>query len=327
MSRPAKTFYILHGDDDFGLEAEVASLRAKMGDDLNTHEFDGQTASAPEVINAVCSYPFLADKRLVIVKGMLSWISRKGAGETGKQAAERLAEALPALPEWARLVFVERQPLTETNRFVKLAKTLPNGYEKLFAAPKDATGWIIRQARENYGADIEPAAAVALAAVTQNDLRRADNELVKLASYVDGARPITEDDVALLTAWVAEARVFDMVDAMAEGRAEVALRLLHLLLDEQDEDPFRLYGMIVRQFRLLLTAKEYLAEGGPPGQMADALKLHRFVAQKLAVQSRAFSLEQLEQIYRRLLETDLRMKTGRIAPGLALDLLVAGLGA
>ncbi|NWG18644.1 MAG: DNA polymerase III subunit delta [Chloroflexi bacterium] len=325
MSKPAKTFYILHGDDDFSLEQEVASLRAKMGDELNTHEFDGQTAGAPEVINAVCSYPFLADKRLVIVKGMLSWITRKGAGETGKQAAERLAEALPALPDWARLVFVERQPLTETNRFIKLAATLPNGYEKLFAAPKDATGWIVRQAQENYGADIEPAAAAALAAVTQNDLRRADNELVKLASYVDGARPINEDDVALLTPWVVETRVFDMVDAMAEGRSEAALRMMRLLLEDQDEDPFRLYGMIVRQFRLLLTAKEYLATGGPPGQMADALKMHRFVAQKLAVQSRAFSLEQLEQIYRRLLETDIRMKTGRITPGLALDLLVAGL--
>ncbi|HEX2905588.1 MAG TPA: DNA polymerase III subunit delta [Phototrophicaceae bacterium] len=325
MSKAAKTVYILHGDDDFSLGQEVTSLRAKMGDDLNTSEFDGQTASAPEVLNAVCSYPFLSDKRLVMVKGMLAWITRKGAGETGKKMVEQLTQALPNLPEWARLVFIERGTLAESNRVLKLVKELPNGYEKAFAAPKDATGWILKQAREVYGVEIQPAAAVALATVTQNDLFRADNELVKLASYVGPEHPITEDDVALLTPYVAETKVFDMVDAMAEGRAEPALKMLHQLLDEQDEDPFRLYGMIVRQFRLLLTAKEYLALGGSPGQMADALKIHKFVAQKLSQQSRALALPQLEKIYRTLLETDIRMKTGRIEPALALDLLVAGL--
>lgn len=324
MSKTAKNFYILHGDDDFSLGQEVASLRAKMGDEMNTSEFDGETASAPEVLNAVCSYPFLSDKRLVIVKGMLVFITRKGAGETGKRAAELLAESLPNLPEWARLVFVERQLLPENNRFLKLANELPGGYAKAFAAPKDATGWILKQAKTVYEVDIQPAAASALAAVTQNDLRRADSELVKLASYAEG-RTITEDDVALLTPYVAEARVFDMVDAMVAGRAQTALNTLHQLLNEQDEDPFRLYGMIVRQFRLLLLTREYLASGGSPRDMASALGIKPFEADKLSRLGRGFSVEQLEGIYHSLLDTDIRMKTGRIEPALALDLLVAGL--
>lgn len=324
MTKPAKTFYILHGSDDFSLEQEVASLRARMGDDMNTSEFDGQSASAPEVLNAVSSFPFLSDKRLVIVKGMLAHITRKGAGETGKKAAEQLAEALPHLPEWARLVFVERQLLPETNRFLKLANDLPGGYARAFAAPKDATGWILKHAKEAYEVEIHPAAASALAAVTQHDLRRADNELVKLASYTEG-RAITEDDVALLTPYVAEARVFDMVDAMAAGRAETALNTLHQLLNEQDEDPFRLYGMIVRQFRLLLLTREYLSAGGSPRDMPSALGIKPFEADKLSRLGRGFSVEQLEGIYRLLLDYDIRMKTGRIEPALALDLLVAGL--
>src|SRR5262249_29280521 len=145
-----------------------------------------------------------------------------------------------------------------------------------------------------------------------NDLRRADNELIKLVSYVDGARPINEEDVALLTPYVAEARVFDMVDALAEGRANAALHMLHRLLAEKDEDPFRVYGMIVRQFRLLLTAKEFLASGGYPNQMAESLGMNAYVAKKMAQQSRVFSLGQLERIYRALLDYDIRMKTGRI---------------
>ena len=62
-AKSPKTFYILHGDDDFSLEQEVSNLRSKMGDDngdLNTSEFEGSSASAAEVVNAVSSYPFLS---------------------------------------------------------------------------------------------------------------------------------------------------------------------------------------------------------------------------------------------------------------------------
>lgn len=330
MSKTVKTFYLFHGEDDFTREQEVAVLRAKMGDsdngDLNTSEFDGQQASVQEVINAVSSYPFLSDRRLVIVKDMIGWITRKGAGETGKKAAEQLAGTLPDLPEWARLIFVEHSALPENNRIRKLARELPNGYEKAFTAPSDPTSWIVRRAKEAYQTDIEPRAAAALASVTGNDLYRLDNELIKLVSYVDGARPINEDDVALLTPYLSEARVFDMVDALAEGRADAALAMLHRLLMEKDQDPFKVYGMIIRQFRLLLTGKEFLVTGGTQPQMAEALGMNAFVAKKVAAQSRAFSLEQLEHIYRALLDNDIKMKTGRIEPTLALDLLVAGLG-
>jgi DNA polymerase-3 subunit delta len=329
-AKAPKTFYILHGTDDFGLEQELTSFRSRMSDspnaDLNIDEFEGEGANPYQIINAVSSYPFLADKRLVIVKGMLAWITRKGAGETGKKAVEHLLEALPNLPEYARLVFVERQTLSEGNKIVKLAREAANGYEKSFAAPSDSTGWIMRRAKDEYQVEILPPAAMALAQVTAHDLRRADNELVKLASYVDGERAITEDDVTLLTPYVPDAEVFKMVDALAEGRADAALTMLHNLLAQKDEDPFRTYGMIIRQFRLLLTAKEYLVSGGYPNQMADALGMNGFVAKKVAQQSRGFTLAALERIYRALLDYDIKMKTGQLKPGLALDLLVASLG-
>ena len=167
MTTPPKTFYLLHGDDDFTLEQEVSALRAKMGAadnaDLNTSEFEGADVSVAEVLSAVSSYPFLSDRRLVIVKGMIGWITRKGAGETGKKAVEQLISALPNLPEWARLVFIERQALADSNKLIKLAKELPNGYEKAMKPPGDSTSWITRRVREFYNAEIEPRAAAAKA--------------------------------------------------------------------------------------------------------------------------------------------------------------------
>jgi DNA polymerase III subunit delta len=329
MSKTA-SFYIFHGTDELRIEEEVEKFRAQMGDssnaEMNISEFDGEATSVPEILNAATSYPFLADKRLVIVKGLIAWITRKGAGETGKQAVERLVTTLPTLPEWSRLVMVERDKLLDTNKLIKLARETSTGLEKAFVVPKDTSSWITKRAADAYGAQIDPHAAHALATVTGDDLRRADNELIKLVSYVDGARPITEEDVDLLTPYVAEANLFEMVDALAEGRGKVALALLYRLLQEKDEDPFRVYGMIVRQFRLLLIAKEHLTFGGRRDGLKEALGTNSdFVADKTSRQSRAFSLEQLEDIYRTLMDYDLKMKTGRIEPLLALDLLIAGL--
>lgn len=327
-TKAAPTFYIFHGDDDLRIDEEVAKMRAHMGGEpnagLNTSEFDGTTTDAGVILSAATSFPFLSDKRLVIVKDLLSWVSRRGSGNTGKRAVEMLLEALPELPDWTRLVFIERQKLADSNKVLQLADKHERGLARAFVAPKDSTAWILKRVQEAYSATMEPRAAAALSSVVGPDLRRADNELLKLVSYVDGKRVIVEADVALLTPYVAEAGMFDMVDALAEGRGQTAAKLIHRLLDQQ-EDVFSLYGMIVRQFRLLLLAKEHLTTGGYPAGIAEAIGVHRFVAEKLAKQSRNFTLEQLERIYRTLHDYDIRMKTGRIDPVLAVDLLIASL--
>lgn len=328
MSKSSPTFYVLHGDDDIGRDEALAKLRAGMGDsaeaDLNTSTFDGETAMVAEVLNAARSYPFLSDKRLVIVHGMLAHLTRKGAGESGKAGIERLLDDLPTLPDYARLVFVERETLKAEHKLIKLASTHERGYVKDFALPKDATGWIINRAKKEYSTDIQPQAAAALASVTGNDLRRADNELYKLWCYTEGARAITERDVATLTPYVAEANVFEMVDAIAQQDGKRALKLVHTALDQDPrDDGFGLFALIVRQFRHLLLTREHLDNGGSPKDIASLLKMHPYPAEKLGKQSRAFSLPQLEGIYRRLQKYDLEMKTGKVAPRLALDLFIA----
>lgn len=322
----AKTFYVLHGEDDMARDEAVAKMRTGMGDSteaqMNTSSFDGEQATVPEVIGAVRSYPFLADKRLAIVRNMLTYLTRKGAGESGKKGIERLLEELPTLPDYARLVFVEDVALSATHKILDLANK--QGYAKEFPLPKDATQWIIQRAKNEYQTDIEGRAAFALATVTGNDLRRADNELFKLVCYTEALRPISEVDVALLTPYVAEANIFEMIDALAAQNGKVALSLIHTALD-QNEDEFRLFARIVTQFRQLLLTREHLGAGGSPKDLAALLKVHPYPAEKLAKQSRNFTLEQLEMIYRRLQNYDQDMKTGNIAPVLALDLLVSGL--
>ncbi len=323
MSRKAPTFYVFHGDDEYSLKAQVNEMRQQMGDDLNISEFEGSKIPVADVLAAAKVMPFLSDRRLVLVTGMLTYLTRKGASKESKDQLARLVAELPTLPESARLVFIEYQTLSEKNPVLGLIGQDPSGYVKLFNPPKNPIAWINKQAQA-YDVMIEPRAAAALAQVIGEDLRALDNEIVKLASYVGRNGFITEKEIALLTPYVAQVDVFEMVDALGQRNAQKTTALLHQLLSESD--PLQLFGMIIRQFRLLIQARDLLDNGTATKDLPKFLGVPGFVADKLARQARTFgSIDQLEKIYRNLLETDVAIKTGKVEGVLALDLLVAGL--
>src|SRR6185503_12089632 len=109
---PESNFYLLYGNDDMSLEIALKGLRASMGSgteaEMNTSEYEGEEVTVPKILNDVRSFPFLSDKRLVIVKGLVTHLMKNQAG---KDQLETLLEAVPNLPAHARLVLVERENL------------------------------------------------------------------------------------------------------------------------------------------------------------------------------------------------------------------------
>jgi len=155
------------------------------------------------------------------------------------------------------------------------------------------------------------------------DTRQAGMEIAKLLAYVNWARPVTVSDVEAVCIVTSQQSVFDFVDALSNGNGKVAQRLLHRLLES--EDPFSLWGMVVRQFRLLLQAREILDGRGDKNDVARALGVHPFVAEKTTQQAGRFSVESLEYIFHKLLAIDEGVKTGQVTLDLALDTLVVEL--
>lgn len=328
MAKTQPTFYVFHGEDDYTIRAEVQKMRQKMDDDLNISEFDGTKTPVVQILSAAQSIPFLGDKRLVIVEGLLSYLSRKGASQASKNDLARLVEALPKLPEFTRLIFVEMQSLSAKHPVLQIVNEDPSGYAKDFSAPKNPTLWI-KKAAESYGVEIDNAAVQALTTLLTRDkkinLRETDNEIIKLAAYVGEGGIITEKTVHLLTTYVSETNIFEMVDALAQRDGKTALTLAHQLLDDgKQNDPLSLFGMIIRQFRLLIQAREVLDDHGTINDLPEIIGVHPFVAKKLVSQARQFpTIHELEEIYQFLLKIDVDIKTGRILPHLGLDLFIS----
>ncbi len=319
-------FYILHGEDEFTRSEVLADMKKRMGDPttlaLNTSVFEGDEVALAELIQACDTVPFLGERRLIIVKGLLTRLESTDE----KELEEEIKEYLKRLPETTRLIFLEDKSLSRGNTFLKLAKSDGRGYVREF--PQLSEGnldrWIEGRVRAKGGL-IEPSATKELVDFVGNNLRLLDQELDKLLTYADGARPITLEDVHLLVSYVREKKVFQMVDSLGKREVGEALNLLQELL-EAGEHPARLLSMIVRQFRIMMEAKELSQGGASPAELRARLKLPQFVIEKVLKQAAPFSPEQLDDIHRELLETDLAIKTSQIEPSLALEMLIIKLG-
>lgn len=314
-------FYVFHGDDTHSQQETLADLIAKMGDpamiELNTTRFP-ESVRIDQLRQACSSLPFLSGRRLVIVEGALS-------GNMSQAFIEQLLEYLPQLPDTTRLIFLESQSLPGSHPLLKFAEAEENGYAKAFVRPEGrALDQWVRERVADGGGQITPRAVHVLVSNIGNDLALLANEIDKLLLYKGGDEAIDHEDVRHLCPYVAEASIFDLVDALGARDGRVAAMLLQTKLNE-GADPFYLFAMIVRQFRLLIQVKELAGDGLRQAAIAQKLGMHRFVAGKVMQQSQHFTLAQLEQVYGHLLETDVGVKTGRADMTTSLNLLVAAL--
>ncbi len=314
----------VYGNDEFAIARKLKDFETGFSDptsaDLNTARLQARSVSQDDLNTALNSMPFLAAHRLV-------FLADPSARYTKPPERKKFEEFILAIPDTTRLVIHETLNIKPKDMgdhwLVKwAAKHHIRTQVCMLPLPREMPGWIISEARRQDGA-IEPPAASRLAEMTGVDTRQAGMEVAKLLAYVDWSRPIALADVEAVSITTAEPDVFSLVDAMGTGHAAAAQKLLHRLLEEQDA--MSLWGMVIRQFRLLLQAREVIDAHGMIPDVQEALGVHPYVAEKVHAQARNFTLPVLETIYHRLLLMDEASKTGRMPLEISLDLLVADL--
>ncbi len=236
-----------------------------------------------------------------------------------------LAEHIAQMPQETVFILLLEETLEASNPLVKAAEK----YGKVLqhTVPKGAAleNWITKRAKSINVAITKDATAL-LANFIGNNLRLLANELDKLATYVGEGGTISANDIRLLSAHVQEARIFDLTDALAQRNRKQALNILHDLLSD-GEPPLKLISTITSQVRSLLLVKELSQKGMRSAQIASTLSISPFIVEKALRQVGKFNMTQLENSYRQLMATDAALKRSRLAPEMALDLLVANFGA
>ena len=326
--------YLLYGEDSLSVEETLHSLRADAGPDelydVNTTTMNGASVSLGELEAAWSAVPFMSDKRIVIVRDLLAQAERgRGGGSARSRSVERewadIGERLAHVPDSTELIFVDAA-VSRGNPLLRAIRPKAQVHEFRLPSVREMPGWV-RQRADRLSAAIEPSAISALVDAIGNDTRLVDMELRKLALYRSDGRTggiIRRQDVEALVSYVREANIFAAVDAALEGRAGVALRLAHQLLDA-GRPPSYVITMLARQARFLIVAKDLKARGFAQDEIGRRLSIRGYPLTKTMQQEGRFSAERLAEIHRRLIEADLSIKTGAADEDMALDTLIIAL--
>ena len=321
--------YLIYGEDSLSVEEKLASLRADAGADelydVSTTTLDGASVSLAELEAAWSTIPFLADRRTVMVRGLLARMESGRGGSTRSRGFDDewsdMGERLAIVPESSDVIFVDAA-VNRGNPLLRAIRPLAQVHEFRLPSVREMPGWV-RQRADRLGAAIEPSAISALVDAIGNDTRVIDMELQKLALYrSDGM--IRRQDVEAMVSYVREANIFAAVDAALEGRAGIALRLVHQLLDA-GRPPTYLITMLARQVRFLIVAKDMKARGFQQDEIGRKLSISGYPLTKTMQQEGRFNAARLVEIHRRLIEADLSIKTGAADEEMALDALIVAL--
>jgi DNA polymerase-3 subunit delta len=118
---------------------------------------------------------------------------------------------------------------------------------------------IIDRVASAHGVKVAPAARRAIVQRAGRDQAQLAMELEKLCLYAADRDLVTEEDVRASVRDLAESWIFDFTRALAQRRAVPAIALLRALFT-QGEHPLRLLALIAREVRLLLLARDCLAD-------------------------------------------------------------------
>jgi DNA polymerase-3 subunit delta len=334
--------HVLVGEDDYSIRQALEEIKKGIGDPTalmtNTTVLEGPQLTADQLRAACRTLPFLAEKRLVIVEGLLERFEPK-PGAARKKPSRRAVpsdehqafiESVRDLPDFTELVILGAgiRPATSPSGNPLLrglaAVTKVKFFPKL--GQKELGPWIQRRVAAS-GASISPAALALLARFVGSDLWVMAGEVDKLALYASGRR-IEEADVRAVVSYAREATVFAMVDAILESSftGRTAQQMLQQLLRE-GEFPAQLLVMLARQVRIIFQIREMRGRGMARGEVQARLGLTSdYVLRKAWDQADRYSAARLREVYHRLLDADVSIKTGRCDGELALDILIAEMG-
>jgi len=252
-----------------------------------------------------------SEKKLIIVRSFFGSLDFQ----------EKFSEEIKEIENSKDIVVIyqEGQPDKRLKAFKALQKMV-KCQEFDFLSPVLLSKWTDLELQK-YKSKIDSDAKNILLSFIGNDLWRLSNEIKKLSDFKKGST-INRSDVELLVKPNIESDIFKTIDALASKNKQQAMSLIHRHINNGDNVLYIL-SMIAYQFKNLLIIKDMIEKKKPYGFIAKESGIHPFVIKKNYYVCSSFSFLRLKEIYHKIFEIDLAVKTGKIDPETAIDVLIS----
>jgi DNA polymerase-3 subunit delta len=301
---------VLTGENSFMLQAELHRLVAEFvaeHTDMALEQLDGEEAEFDRLREALQSLPFLASKKLVVLR----------SPSANKQFVEAVQDLLAELPETTDVIIVEPK-LDKRQSYYKFLKKQPGFHEFSQMDVPRLAKWLVDQAAFQ-GRTLESRDATYLIERVGANQQLLANEIEKLGLY---DKVITKRTIDELTERAPQSTIFELLDAALAGKRKRALELYQeqRVMKVEPQQILALLGWQLHIMALVKTAGER-----DPSQIASEAKLNPFVVRKTQGIVRHMTLAELKALIHEVLTLDIRLKSESIDADEALQNLIISL--
>lgn len=277
-------------------------------DEMNRTFFRDNSTEPSQIAEAAQVLPFFAEHRLLVVED-------SGFFKTSSD----MADYMETFPETTYIVFVERE-IDKRNRLFKWIGKNGCVTECVRQQEKMLKQWMAGYAKK-AGKSISVKSVERLIERVGTDMEMLSNELEKCIGYVGDRTAIEVSDVDAISSGVTVSKLFDMIDAVALGEKDRALRLYDDLLANK-ESPMSILYMFSRHINILLQMKECGNLGLSQSETAKKCGVPPFTVSKYARQAALFKRSKLLAMLETRLEYEEKFKSGRLSDQLAVELFL-----
>ncbi len=309
------------GEDRDGVHTRTASLlqhfRTKYdpaGHNQEVFVVETKEDNLTPILSALASPPFLAEKKLIVVKGALTHLNKPESLPVIARAKAKQADIVLLFEDTVSASALEKHAIRKG-----LSDSDLEVHDYHFPALKDEDliAWAVDHARA-LNLSIDRKSLRKLVDVCCESQPRLRIELARLKAYALN-QPITPADIDALVPHDTEQEMFAFVDVLGSKDASVILPFLQAQRASGLEDGY-LFAMSGRQIRLLTQA--YFNERGNQTLTAKELGMHPFVYGKIKQQIYAFSEQELRRLHQEVYQLERDLKLGRLTDKDAMDQLV-----
>lgn len=307
-----KRVYLLCGEEDYLRHQYRDKLKNAItsGDDMNYSYYEGKGIDIKELIDTCETLPFFAERRLVVIED---------TGFFKNSCDDALVEYIKNIPEYLTILFVDKE-VDKRNRLYKAVSQ--NGYVSEMTIQDESVlkRWVTSLLNdENKRMDQKTLQLfIEYAGSSMDNIKQ---ELEKLVCYTMGRDDIIGSDVEAVCTVTTENKIFDMVSSVATKQQRKALDLYYDLLTLK-EPPMRILFLLVRQFNLILQAKDLKENGYAPATMAKKMGVQGFVANKCLEQAGFFTKERLMEALNDCASYEEAVKTGQLDEKMCVELII-----
>jgi DNA polymerase-3 subunit delta len=294
--------FLFVGNDSYlkdkAIKDLVLSLSEGSPKDLGNKVFYGGEADPREVLGHINAVPFLASRRVVIIKDLEKTPS-EFMSSLISYIKKPLASTCLILEASGESILKEHSDLAgyvSVRRFGEMSG-------------REAVAWItdFLAARKKK---ITPDAAALLREMHGQNLLALTQELEKLVSYTGARSEIGAGDVEEIVGKSMISSTFDLADAIGAKKADAALRICRELMAAGRKE-YEIIGLLCWHFKRLLKAKTLQARGESDNRIAYGLRIGQKYWPGFFKQVAGLKAGRIKAGIKALLEADLDIKRTR----------------